>query len=134
MKVKAAFIYNGLQTILDLSEKPMPVRLSAKLLRLADDLTKENTIIEKQRDLIIEKYGDKDENGILLVQNSSVTFKNTEIANQAQAELDELANLDIEITDRDITEEELIDANIELSMSQLAALRNFFHKEENIEE
>lgn len=128
MKVKAAFIYNGLQTIMDLSEKPMPVRLSAKLLRLADDLTKENAIIEKQRKLIIEKYGDKDENGELLIQNGNVTFKDTKTSEQAQNELDELANLEIEIIDRDITEEELIDANIQLSMAQLAALRSFLHE------
>lgn len=132
MKVKAAFIYNGLQTIMDLSEKPMPVRLSAKLLRLADDLTKENTIIERQRKLIIEKYGDKDENGELLIQNGNVSFKDTKTSEQAQNELDELANLEIEIIDRDITEEELIDANIQLSMAQLAALRSFLH--EDIEE
>lgn len=129
MKVKAAFIYNGLQTIMDLSEKPMPVRLSAKLLRLADDLTKENAIIEKQRKLIIEKYGDKDENGELLIQNGNVTFKDTKTSEQAQNELDELANLEIEIIDRDITEEELIDANIQLSMAQLAALRSFLHED-----
>ena len=132
MKVKAAFIYNGLQTIMDLSEKPMPVRLSAKLLRLADDLTKENTIIERQRKLIIEKYGDKDENGELLIQNGNVSFKDTKTSEQAQAELDELANLEIEITDRNITEDELINANIQLSMAQLAALRSFLH--EDIEE
>ena len=131
MKVKAAFIYNGLQTIMDLSEKPMPVRLSAKLLRLADDLTKENAIIEKQRKLIIEKYGNKDENGELIIQNGNVTFKDIKTSEQAQNELDELANLEIEIIDRDITEEELIDANIQLSMAQLAALRSFLH--ENIE-
>ena len=129
MKVKAAFIYNGLQTIMDLSEKPMPVRLSAKLLRLADDLTKENAIIEKQRKLIIEKYGDKDENGELLIQNGNVTFKDTKTSEQAQNELDELANLEIEIIDRNITEEELIDANIQLSMAQLAALRSFLHED-----
>lgn len=129
MKVKAAFIYNGLQTIMDLSEKPMPVRLSAKLLRLADDLTKENAIIEKQRKLIIEKYGNKDENGELIIQNGNVTFKDIKTSEQAQNELDELANLEIEIIDRDITEEELIDANIQLSMTQLAALRSFLHED-----
>ena len=107
----------------------MPVRLSAKLLRLADDLTKENAIIEKQRKLIIEKYGNKDENGELIIQNGNVTFKDTKTSEQAQNELDELANLEIEIIDRDITEEELIDANIQLSMTQLAALRSFLHED-----
>ena len=133
MKVKAAFIFNGLQTIMDLSEKPMPVKLSAKLLRLADDLTKENSMIEKQRRLIIEKYGDKDENGELIIENGNVTFNKDDNGVKAQQELDELANLEIDLTDRNITEDELINTNIQLSMSQLATLRDFFHKEENIE-
>ena len=133
MKVKAAFIFNGLQTIMDLSEKPMPVRLSAKLLRLADDLTKENSMIEKQRRLIIEKYGDKDENGELIIENGNITFSKDDNGVKAQQELDELANLEIDLTDRNITEDELINADIQLSMSQLATLREFLHKEENIE-
>ena len=45
MKVKSAIIVNGLQTIASLAEKPMPVALAAKMLRLAEDLQKENEII-----------------------------------------------------------------------------------------
>ena len=130
MKVKAAFIYNGLQTIMDLSEKPMPVRLSAKLLRLANDLTKENEIIEKQRRLIIEKYADKDESGQLIIDNGNVSFKENNNMQAAQNELDELANLEVEIIDRNITEDELVKANLELTLTQLATLQNFLHKNE----
>lgn len=125
MKVKAALISNGLQTIIGLAEKPMPVSLAAKMLRLADDLQKENEIIEKQRRLIIEKYGDKDENGKLIINQGNVSFKNYESTQQVQAELDELANLEIEIPNRQITEEEFINANLQITMNQFAVLRNF---------
>lgn len=128
MKVKAALISNGLQTIIELAEKPMPVALAAKLLRLVDDLKKESEIIEKQRRLIIEKYADKDEEGKLIINQGNVSFKNNETTQQAQAELDELANLEIEITDRQITEEELINANLQITMSQFAILRNFIEE------
>ena len=130
MKVKAALISNGLQTIMDLAEKPMPVSLAAKMLRLADDLQKENEIIEKQRRLIIEKYADKDENGKLIINQGNVSFKNNQNTQQAQAELDELANLDIELKDREITEQELSNANLQITMTQFAALRSFIHDEE----
>ena len=128
MKVKSAIIVNGLQTILSLAEKPMPVGLAAKMLRLANDLNKENDIIEKQRRLILEKYADKDEQGQLIINNGNVSFKENNNLQEAQKELDELANLEVEITDRNITEDELIKANLELTLNQFSALQNFIQK------
>ena len=128
MKVKSAIIVNGLQTILSLAEKPMPVSLAAKMLRLANDLNKENDLIEKQRRLILEKYGDKDEQGQLVINNGNVSFKENNNLQAAQNELNELANLEVEITDRNITEDELIKANLELTLNQLSVLQNFIQK------
>ena len=128
MKVKSAIIVNGLQTILSLAEKPMPVSLAAKMLRLANDLNKENDLIEKQRRLILEKYGDKDEQGQLIINNGNVSFKENNNLQAAQNELNELANLEVEITDRNITEDELIKANLELTLNQLSILQNFIQE------
>lgn len=130
MKVKSGIIVNGLQTIIDLAEKPMPVSLAAKMLRLAENLNKENELIEKQRRLILEKYADKDSNGTLIVNNGNVSFNDNTNLTAAQKELDELANLEVEIADRGITENELSKANLQLTISQLAVLNNFLHTEE----
>ena len=128
MKVKSGIINNGLQSIMDLSEKPMPIALAAKLLRLSDDLSKENNYIEKQRKSIIEKYGDKDENGQLKVIDGQVTFSNDN-AEKAQQELNELSELEVEIPDRNITENELMKSGLELTLSQYAALKEFIQEE-----
>ena len=128
MKVKSAIIVNGLQTILSLAEKPMPVSLAAKMLRLANDLNKENGLIEKQRRLILEKYGDKDKQGQLVINNGNVSFKENNNLQAAQNELNELANLEVEIIDRNITEDELIKANLELTLNQLSILQNFIQE------
>ena len=128
MKIKSAIIVNGLQTILSLAEKPMPVSLAAKMLRLANDLNKENDLIEKQRRLILEKYGDKDGQGQLVINNGNVSFKENNNLQAAQNELNELANLEVEITDRNITEDELIKANLELTLNQLSILQNFIQE------
>lgn len=130
MKVKAAYIAEGLQTLVAFAEKPMPVALAAKMLRLVEDLQKEGKLIEKQRKLIIEKYATKDDKGQLIVTDGNVSFKDTTTSQQAQVELDELANLEVEIEDRDITEDELVKANLQITMSQFAALKNFLHVEE----
>ena len=130
MKVKAAYIAEGLQTLVAFAEKPMPVALAAKMLRLVEDLQKEGKLIEKQRKLIIEKYATKDDKGQLIVTDGNVSFKDTTTSQQAQVELDELANLEVEIKDRNITEDELVKANLQITMSQFAALKNFLHVEE----
>lgn len=128
MKVKAGIIYNAIQVIDELSEKPMKVALVAKLLRLSDELQKENQLVEKQRIEILEKYGKKDENGQLIIdENNNVNFENDNVE-KVQKELYDLSELEIEITDREITEEELENNNLELTMNQFIILSNFIHK------
>lgn len=129
MKIKSGIVYNGFQTIMDLSEKPMKVSLAAKFLRLIDDLKKESNFIEKQRLDIIKKYGKKDKDGELIIENNIINF-NEDNASLAQQELDELSNFEVDITDRFITEEELEQNNLELTMNQLNILQNFLHKDE----
>lgn len=129
MKVKSKFILSALQTVIELSEKPMKVSLAAKLLRLTDDLRKESEYIEKQRKSIIEKYGKKDEFGELIIEDNSVHFEG-ENAQLVQNELNELSEFEVDIIDRNITEEELNQSNIELTINQYSILENFLHKDE----
>ena len=128
MKVKAGIIYNAMQVINELSEKPMKVALVAKLLRLSDELQKENQLIEKQRMEILEKYGKRDEDGQLIIdENNNVSFEGDNIE-KVQKELYDLSELEINITDREITEEELENNNLELTINQFTILNNFIHK------
>ena len=133
MKVKCGIIYNALQTIMELAEKPMKVSLAGKFLRLSDDLQKETNYIDKQRRDIILKYAEKDEDDNPIIENNNVKIKDNEIE-QAQNELNELSELEVEITDRMITEEELEASDLQLTLSQLGKIREFFHKEEEEEE
>lgn len=129
MKVKCGIIYNALQTIIELAEKPMKVSLAGKFLRLSDDLQRENNYIDKQRRDIIFKYAQKDENGNPIIENDNVKIEDNNLQ-QAQNELNELGELEVEITDRMITEEELEASDLQLTLSQLGKIREFFHKEE----
>lgn len=129
MKIKNEIIYAALPIINELAEKPMRVSLVVKMLRLADDLRKECEFIDTQRRNIIEKYGKKDENNQLIIENNSVSFEE-ENAELAQNDLKELSEIETEIIDRNITEEELLQSNIELTMGQFTILQNFLHKNE----
>lgn len=129
MKIKNEIIYAALPIINELAEKPMRVSLVVKMLRLADDLRKECEFIDSQRHNIIEKYGKKDENGVLIIEDNNVSFDKENIE-LAQNDLNELSEIETEIIDRNITEDELLQSNIELTMGQFTILQNFLHKEE----
>ena len=129
MKIKSGTIYNAIETINEIAEKPMRVGLAAKFLRLADDLQRENKYTDKQRREILMKYGIKDENGEVIIEDGNIKFAPEDI-DTVQKELQELSDVEVEIQDRNITEEELENSNIELTIKQLVALREFFHKEE----
>ena len=132
MKVKCGIIFNALQTIMELAEKPMKVSLAGKFLRLSDDLQKESNYIDKQRREILMKYGEKDENGELIVENGNVKLLEGTI-DLAQNDLNELSDLEVEIPDRMITEEDLEASDLQLTLSQLGKIREFFHKDKETE-
>ena len=129
MKIKCGTIYNVIDIISQLSEKPMKVSLASKILRLSDDLQKENNYIDKQRREIIEKYATKDEKGELVIEEGNIKIENENLE-KAQEELNELSSFETEIPDRMITEEDFEKSDLQLTISQLAILREFFHKEE----
>lgn len=129
MKVKCGTIYNALQTIIDIAEKPMKVSLAGKFLRLSDDLQKENNYIDKQRREIIFKYAEKDENNDPIIEDNNIKIEKDKIQ-EAQNELNELSELEVEIQDRMITEEELEASDLQLTISQLGKIKDFLHKEE----
>ena len=132
MKVKCGIIYNALQTIMEIAEKPMKVSLAAKFLRLSDDLQRESNYIDKQRRDIILKYAEKDENNNPIVENDNVKIEEGKYQ-EAQNELNELSNFEVDISDRMITEEDLEASDLQLTISQLGKIREFFHKEKETE-
>ena len=129
MKVKCGIIYNAIQVIMELAEKPMKVSLAAKFLRLSDDLQRESNYIDKQRRDILIKYAEKNENNEPIIEDGNIKL-NKESVEEAQNELNELSNFEVEIQDRMITEEELEASDLQLTLNQLGKLREFFHKKE----
>ena len=132
MKIKCGIIYNALQTIMEIAEKPMKVSLAAKFLRLSDDLQRESNYIDKQRRDIILKYAEKDENNNPIIENDNIKIEEGKYQ-EAQNELNELSNFEVDISDRMITEEDLEASDLQLTISQLGKIREFFHKDEENE-
>lgn len=78
-------------------EKPFPATMTFKIARLARELAKEVQTFEEARVKIAEKYGKKNDNGILDVSEDGKVSIPTEFINDCNREFNELINSEIEI-------------------------------------
>jgi hypothetical protein len=67
MQVKLSEIYNAIEPLNKLSEMPLPVAISYKLVKLVKKLSDEVETIEKLRQKLIKKHGKEDESGNITV-------------------------------------------------------------------
>ena len=126
MKVKAGIVYNALDVINEISEKPMKVSLIAKLLRLSDELEKENRLIEKQRKEILQKYGKKDENGELIIdENGNISFDQANL-NEVNQEFNSLLGTELEINADKLPMDSM--DNFEITPQEMLGIEVFFEE------
>ena len=69
-KVKMIDIYNSVSSFNSLLEMKMPVKTSAKILSLVQEVNNHLKDAEKIRTDLVEKYGKKNKEGVLIVPDS----------------------------------------------------------------
>lgn len=113
-KVKMIDVYNSVAAFNTLLEMKMPVKTSAKILALVQEVNMHLKDAEKLRTDLVEKYGKKGKDGVSIVPDS-----------KKQAFIDELNEMmlgkDIEIKSDLLTYEDF-DAEFEISPSQLSLI------------
>lgn len=94
MELSLAQIYNAMTVVQRFSNTAVPVNLAFKIGRILDKFLPEYNKIEKQRNILIEKYGEKKEgNFVLKEENKDVFLKEFVLL------LEEKINIDFEPID-----------------------------------
>lgn len=113
-KVKMIDVYNSVASFNTLLEMKMPVKTSAKILGLVQEVNNHLKEAEKIRTDLVEKYGKKGKDGVSIVPDS-----------KKQTFIDELNKLmlekEVEIRSDLLTYEDF-DAGFEISPSQLSLI------------
>ena len=90
-------IFNAVPTLREISTKEFPGFVTFKIARIIREFDKEIQLFETEREKIAYKFGEKDENGALIVlDNGNVKIPENKIA-ECNIELQELFNTEIEI-------------------------------------
>ena len=124
IKVKLNDIVNSTETFNKIMQQSFKGSLAFKIARLARELDKEMQTFNSERQKIIQKYGEKGENGELKVdENGNVRFENSKIQ-EINDEFNSLLNTELEIN-ADKLPIDSIDA-FEITPQEMLGIEIFF--------
>lgn len=119
-------ILNNAEIFRELSTKVLPVKTAFKVARLIRELDKENITFDESRRKIIEKYAERDDNGVIKqTPEGNIQLQQDKIE-ECNNELVELLNTTIEINVDKINIDALSD--IELTPAQMINLEAFIEE------
>lgn len=90
-------ILNAIPALREISTKNFPGSVTFKIARLLRELDKEILLFEAEREKIAQKYGEKDENGFLVVLENNIVKVPDEKIQECNEELQALFKTQIEI-------------------------------------
>lgn len=109
--------------IVSIRDKSFSIKTQYKFLKLAKALDSELMIINEQKQRLIEKYVQTDENGEYIVNEDDGLVIKDDLVQEFQQKLSELDEMEIELPDLTFTLEELED--LKLSLQEIFYLEKF---------
>lgn len=113
-------LMNAAPALRELSEKSFTGATTFKIARLIREVDKEIKTFEEERMKIVNKYGEKDENGELATQEDGTVKIIEDKINECNQELVDLLNAEVEINAEKLKEE--VFEKIELTPALVIAI------------
>lgn len=110
----------------ELAQQPIKMRVAYNIARIIREVENEMRIFEETRRKLFDKYGEKDENGELLINadgNITITPENISLYNN---EIQEVLNTSITLNAEKLNIEDL--ENIELTPNQVYLINAFINE------
>ena len=112
MKINRKQITNILDVIEEIKTKKININTQYKMLLIKKYIKEDLEVIEEQYQLLIEQYGEKDKNGLLIrTENGGIKIKQ-EYIEDCQQKIQDFNNLDITIPDITFSIDELEELNL----------------------
>lgn len=118
-KVTNISMVNALDTLAVLAGTRLPVKISYAVKKNIEIISRELKPYEEERTALINKHGDKDEEGNLKTDGNKCFIANVEEFNKEILELNEIEN---EVEFHNISLDDLLNSNAELSTRELTSI------------
>jgi len=117
MKIKNEVLVNSVQVLSKLNNAELPVKVSYKLAKNIKNIEKELSIYEEEKQKLINKYSEKDEEGKSKVnENGMINILDVENWNK---DIKELLEIEVEINVEKINIDELAKSDLKLTPAEL---------------
>lgn len=126
IKITLNDVVSATQTFNKLMQQPVKGSVAFKIARLARELDKEMQTFNAERQKIIDKYGEKDENGQLISdENNNIKFDSSKIQ-EINEEFNSLLTTELEINAEKLSMDCL--DNFELTPQEMIEIEKFFEE------
>lgn len=122
-------IIDSIETMKSLMNEPLPSRVAFQVAKLAQNMATEYKYFEDTRLKLIQKYGEKDENGELLIDSNNQYKISSDKAQEFSKEIEDLMSSSVELVNSKIN---IDDLTCDLTPNEMINLMPFL--EENNEE
>lgn len=120
MKIKNEVLVNSVQVLRKLNNAELPVRVSYKLAKNIKNIDKELNIYEEEKQKLINKYGEKDDEGKNKInEDGTIKILDTENWNK---DIKELLEIEAEINIEKINIDELAKGDLKITPSELTLI------------
>lgn len=118
-KVTNVDMLNGLNALISIKDEKLPVKISYGIKKNIEILTKELVPYDKEREELINKYGQKDLDGKLKIKDNNYIIEDIPNFNK---DIIELQNIENEIDVHYISLDILLNSDAEMSTAELTAI------------
>lgn len=119
-------IVDSAETMRKLSQESLKGKTAYHIARLLREIDKELTLFNETRGNLIKKYGDKDENGELKVDENGICQFTSEEMEKFYSEMNDILNNIIELNANKITLDEL--EELDFTPSEMIILEPFIEE------
>lgn len=120
MKIKNELLVNSVGVLSKLNNAELPVKVSYKLSKNIKNIEKELSVYEEEKQKLINKYGEKDEDGKNKInENGTINILDPEAWNKDYKELLEIEN-DIKV--EKISIDDLAKTDFKITAAELALI------------
>jgi len=124
IKIKLNDVVNSTETFNKIMQQSFKGSLAFKIARLARELDTEMKTFNEERQKIIQKYGKKDENGELIIdENGNISFDKTNL-NEINQEFNSLLETELEINADKLPMDSM--DNFEITPQEMLGIEVFF--------
>lgn len=109
----------GIDTLAVLATTRLPIKLSYEVKKNIEIISRELKTYDEEREVLINKYGEKDKGGKVKIENNNFIIKDVENFNK---DIKELQSIEVEVDTFDISLDALLNTNIELTSSELTSI------------